>query len=74
MQDKENLQKKFGKHLKKLRTELNISGAELARRTFMEKPYITLLEKGGANPTLHTLHKIADALEISIEELFKGFK
>lgn len=74
MQEKEQLQKKFGKHLKKLRMERNVSSAELSRRTFIEKPHITRLEKGESNPTLFTLQKIADALEISIEELFKGFK
>lgn len=73
MKDKENLQKKFGKHLKKLCIGMNISSAELSRRTFIEKPNITRLEKGGANPTLETLQKIADALEISMEDLFKGF-
>lgn len=52
---------------------MNISSAELSRRTFIEKPHITRLEKGESNPTLFTLHKIADALGISIEDLFKEF-
>jgi transcriptional regulator with XRE-family HTH domain len=73
MKDKENLQKKFGKHLKKIRTELGVSSAELSRRSFIEKPHITRLEKGETNPTLYTLQKIAEALEISMDDLFKGF-
>lgn len=74
MKEKNNIQKKFGKHLKKLRQEMNLTGAELARRTFIDKPHITRLEKGETNPTLYTLIKISEALEISIEELFQGFK
>jgi len=74
MKDKENIQKKFGKHLKKLRQEMNVTMSELSRRTFIEKPHISRLEKGESNPTLFTLHKIADALKISIEELFKGYR
>jgi transcriptional regulator with XRE-family HTH domain len=73
MKEKENLQKKFGKHLKKMRTELGLSSAELSRRTFIEKPHITRLENGETNPTLYTLQKIADAFGVSINELFKGF-
>lgn len=73
MKDKGTLQKKFGKHLKKLRIEMGITGAELSRRTFIEKSHITRLEKGGDNPTLFTLQKIADALEISMADLFKEF-
>lgn len=73
MKEKENLQKKFGKHLKKIRTEMGVSSAELSRRSFIEKPHITRLEKGETNPTLFTLQKIADALEISMDQLFKGF-
>lgn len=73
MKEKENLQKKFGKHLKKVRTELGVSSAELSRRSFIEKPHITRLESGKTNPTLFTLQKIADALEISIEDFLKDF-
>jgi predicted transcriptional regulator len=73
MKEKEILQKKFGKQLKKVRTELGISSAELSRRSFIEKPHITRLEKGDTNPTLSTIQKIIDALEISMEDFFKGF-
>ena len=73
MKNKESVQLKFGKHLKKLRLERNISGAELSRRTEIEKPHIVRLENGETNPTLYTLTRLSDALGISLEELFKGF-
>ncbi|MES2592187.1 MAG: helix-turn-helix transcriptional regulator [Bacteroidota bacterium] len=74
MKEKDNIQKKFGKHLKKLRLERGITGAELARRSFIDKPHITRLEKGETNPTLYTLIKLSQALEISLQELFQEFK
>ncbi len=74
MKEKDSIQKRFGKHLRKLRLEKKITGAELARRTFIDKPHIARLEAGGTNPTLTTLLKIAEALDIPLEELFKGFR
>ena len=71
---KDILIKRFGEHLRYIRKKKNISAAELSRRTFIEKPNITRIEKGGINPSLYILKKIADALEISLEELFKGFE
>jgi len=74
MKDKDVLARKFGKHLKKMRSQHGISSAELARRCFIEKSHVSMMESGDSNPTLFTLHKIADALELTIEELFKGFE
>ncbi len=74
MKDKDVVSRKFGKHLKKLRTKKEVSAAELARRCFLEKSYISSVESGLNNPTLYTLYKFADALGITIEELFEGFE
>ena len=56
-----------------MREKHGLTAAELARRCFLEKSHISMMEAGESNPTLYTLYKIADALEISLEELFKGF-
>ena len=76
MADKEKLelQIRFGKHLKKLRIKADLTGAELARRCFVERHHIIRLERGETNPTLYTLTKLCDALKISLDELLKGFK
>jgi transcriptional regulator with XRE-family HTH domain len=70
---REEFQICFGKHLKTLRIEKGISGAELARRCYMDKPNITRLEKGRINPSLYILKKICEALEINLYELMKDF-
>ena len=71
--EKTELLKKFGQQLKRVREEKGISAAELGRLTFIDKPHITRLEKGGTNPTLTTLIKLAGALEVEIHELFEGY-
>jgi transcriptional regulator with XRE-family HTH domain len=73
MKEKLAVQKKFGKHLKKLRLDRKITAAELAKRTEIEPSHISRLEAGESNPTLYTLTIIANALDITLEELFKGF-
>lgn len=63
----------FGKHLRALREAKGVSSAEMARRCFMDRGNYTRIETGKTNPTLITLKKICDALEISYTELFINF-
>ena len=65
--------KRFGQQLKRMRENKGISAAELGRLTFIDKPHITRLEKGGTNPTLTTLIKLAEALDLEVHELFEGY-
>ena len=69
--EKEVFLKKLGKRIKQLRKEQNISQAELARRCFKDRQYIELIENSKVNPTVYTLHIIATALNIKIEEILK---
>ena len=62
-----------GNHIRKKRLARNISVAELARLCFMDKPNLLRIEKGRVNTSIYILNKIAQALEITLEELFKGF-
>jgi putative transcriptional regulator len=72
--EKLKLQKQFGAHLTKLRVSKGLTAAELGRLCYMERSSIARLETGRINPSLFILKKLSLALEIEIEELFKGFK
>ena len=61
--------KKLGKKIVKLRDERGISQMELARRLGTGNSQIRLIEVGDANPTIKTLLKIAQELEVSVSEL-----
>jgi transcriptional regulator with XRE-family HTH domain len=63
--------KKLGENLKKLRIKKNLSQGDLAKKLEVDRAYISNIENGRMNPTLSTLEKIADALEISIKDLVK---
>ena len=58
----------LGEKIKKLRNEKDLTQEELARKA--EIPYATLMKienEQVKNPTVGTLKKIADALEVTVD-------
>ncbi|TAL62569.1 MAG: XRE family transcriptional regulator [Bacteroidetes bacterium] len=64
---------RIGNHIRRKRSDENISVGELARICFMEKPNLIRIEKGRVGASIFVLNRIAEGLKISLEELFKGF-
>jgi len=60
-----SIEKKFGKIILKYRNEKNISQEMLGTLSGLDRTYIGLLERGKRNPTLKTILKLAEALEVS---------
>ena len=65
-----SLQINVGKHIQKLRELKGISQQDLAAKCNFEKSNMSRLESGRVNPTLSTLGKVADALDVTLAELF----
>ena len=63
--------KKLGENLKKIRINKNITQTELAEKLGVDKSFVSNLENGKTNPTLSTITNIAQALEVSANELLK---
>ena len=53
------------------REKLGISQEELASRAGLHRTYISDIERGARNPSLKTLSRLADALELSTSDLIK---
>jgi transcriptional regulator with XRE-family HTH domain len=70
----EKFLKNFSIHLRRSREKKGLTSAEMGRKCFMERSNYSRYESGNANPSLTTLKLFADALEISLEEFFKGLK
>ncbi|WP_078555294.1 helix-turn-helix domain-containing protein [Bacillus alkalicellulosilyticus] len=62
--DKINLNKIIGKRLRVIRTERQISLDKLAEMTGVSKPMLGQIERGESNPTVGTLWKIANGLQV----------
>ncbi len=70
--DRLNINVEMGKRIEYLRKQKKFTQEELAFRSNINKNYLCDVEKGRRNPTLIILSKIANGLEITLEELFKG--
>ncbi|OQX80232.1 MAG: hypothetical protein B6D64_03535 [Bacteroidetes bacterium 4484_276] len=66
-----NLQQIFGKIIKKLRLERNLSQESLAFDADIDRTYISNIEKGERNISIEVAYKLANALQISFSELIK---
>lgn len=69
-----NIQKQLGMRIAYLRKQKKWTQEDLAFYSQVNKNYICDLENGKRNPTVEVLFKIASALHISMEFLFKGIQ
>jgi len=61
----------FGKKLREVRLKKNKSQGDVAKFLGVHRSYISGLERGKRNPSLLTVHKVAKALGVSVNELLK---
>jgi transcriptional regulator with XRE-family HTH domain len=71
--NKLDLLKNIGRNIKKIREEKGLSQVDLIGKMegLFDPTNISRIEAGRNNPTIYTLQRIADALEVSIEEIVK---
>ena len=62
---------KISKNIKELRLEKGISQEELSHLIQIDRKYASFIEKGDRNLSILMLKKIANGLEISLEDFFK---
>ena len=60
---------KFGKKLKKVRLEKDLSQGDVARILGVNRSYVSGLERGVRNPSLLTVQKVAKALGVNAKIL-----
>jgi transcriptional regulator with XRE-family HTH domain len=63
--------KKFGERVRQLRKQKGISQEELAHRAYLHRTYIGMIERAEKNITLLNIEKIANALEITVKDIFE---
>ncbi len=60
----------FGKRLRELRKARGFSQEGFALQVNLDRTYIGGIERGERNPGLKVILRIADALDVAVEELF----
>lgn len=72
MSKQNDILKKFGERVRELRVKKGISSQiELANKTKLDRTYIGGIERGERNVGLKNIERIAKALNVQIEDLFK---
>jgi len=61
----------FGDRLKERRRALGLTQAQLFSRTGITAAYISLVERGRANPTLDIMVKLAEAVEAEAWDMIR---
>lgn len=64
--------KAFGDTLRERRIAIGLSQEALALSSGFDRTYISLLERGGRQPTLTTIIAVAEILDVSALELCKS--
>lgn len=67
--ERELLNRQLGQNIRKYRLKADISQENLALSAGLYPAYIGRLERGEKCPTIDTLYRICDALEISVCEI-----
>ena len=63
----------FGKRMRELRQRAGISQEALADRCGLHRTYVGGIERGERNPSLMNIARIAKALNVSLEDLFRSW-
>ena len=63
------MKKSIGKTLRLIRTEKGMSQGDIEKRTGLLRSYLSRVENGHTEPSLSTLAKIAEALEVKVATL-----
>lgn len=72
MFDREAVSVDVGKRLRQLREEHGISMRKLATLSGLSANALSMIERGKTSPSVSTLYKLADALEVPITAFFSG--
>ncbi len=63
--------KLLGKRIKELRKSLGITQIELAEKVDVDPKYVSRIETGISNPSLKTVEKISEIMNVDVARLFK---
>lgn len=64
----------FGKRIREERLKRGWSQEELATRCGLHRTYIGMVERAEKNITLRNIERLASAMNVSIKDLFDGFR
>ena len=70
---REDFRRAFGRRVRELRDQLQLSQEQLAERAGLHRNYVGGIERGERNVAILNVVKLAAGLDTSVAELFKPF-
>ncbi|MGB6831180.1 MAG: helix-turn-helix transcriptional regulator, partial [Terracidiphilus sp.] len=70
LKEASQLRERFGQRVRQLRSEHGLTQEQLAERAGISVDFLSLIERGKSSPSFENLDELADALEVSVAELF----
>ena len=61
---------RFSRKFKEIRIKKKLTQEDISFKSGLSVYYVSKVERGQANPSLKTIEKIAQALNVSIKDLF----
>jgi transcriptional regulator with XRE-family HTH domain len=74
MQEREPIALRFGKRVRALRKQRELSQEDFALLCDLDRTYISGIERGRRNVSLRNIEVIATVLEVSLSDLFKDIE
>lgn len=65
-----SLRQKFGRHLRKIRRQKNLTQEQLAESVGVSVEFLSNIERGINAPSFETLEKISQELKVTVAQLF----
>ena len=65
------ISKTLGQNIKRIRLKKRMSQGDICRAIDMDRRYMSAIEGGKVNVTIAVLEKLANALDVSVDELLK---
>jgi transcriptional regulator with XRE-family HTH domain len=70
LKEASQLRERFGQRVRWLRGEHGLTQEQLAERAGISVDFLSLIERGKSSPSFENLDELADALEVTVAELF----
>ena len=68
---KSDIRERFGFAVKARREDLNLTQEDLAHKAGIHRTYLSDIERGSRNVALINIERLAEALSLSLSELFR---
>ena len=65
------ISKKLGQNIKRIRLRRKMTQGDICRKLNMDRSYMSAIEGGKKNITIAKLEELANALDVSVDELLK---